>query len=106
MADLDFGPLVTPQTNLAPQPVSIAGAVTIAPTTLLTVITGTGTVIATVTPPVTGCHILVMVFTNAAPNTFSAAGNLQRAFTPLQNVPVFLIWDPRIAKYYVMGYAS
>ena len=106
MADLDFAGLVTPQSNLAPQPVSIAGAVTIAPTTLFTVITGTGTVIATITPPVTGAHVLILVFTNAAPNTLSAAGNVQRAVTPLQNIPVILYYDPRIAKYYAVSYAS
>lgn len=106
MADIDFQNLSTVQSQLQPKPISIAGAATIAPTTFMTFITGTGTAIATITPPVTGCHMLCLVFTNATPNTLSAAGNVQRAVTPLQNFPVLLVYDPSSAKYWALSYAS
>jgi len=106
MPDLNFQDLSTVQNALQPKPVYITGAVTIAPTTLITVISGTGTAIATVTPPVSGSHMLVLIFTNATPNTLASSGNVQRAVTPLQNIPVLLFYDTTTAKYWALSYAS
>jgi hypothetical protein len=99
MPDLDFQNLSTVQSLLQPKPVTLASAATIAPTTFLTVVTGT-VVIQTVTPPVTGTHMLCLVFTTTTPSTLSATGgNINNITTPTSNVPVFLIYNPLTAKY-------
>lgn len=84
---------------------TIASAATVAPITRLTFLTGTAQ-LATITPPLEGEHQLVFVFTNASPGAFLTTGNIQRAFTPLQNIPVLLDYDPVGGKYWVMGYVS
>lgn len=98
MADLDFQNISTVQSLLQPKPVTIASTTTIAPTTFLSIITGT-TVIATITPPVTGTHMLCLIFTTTTPSTLSLAGNMNVNFTPTQNIPVFLVYNPITAKY-------
>lgn len=100
MADLEFQDISTVQSNLQPQPVTIASAATVAPTTFLTFISGT-TAIATVTKPVTGAHLLCMVFTAATPVAFTTTGNINNIATPSQNVPVFLVYNPVTDKYSV-----
>lgn len=100
MPDLDFQQLSTVQNQNMPKPTTIASAATVAPTTFLTFITGT-TPIVNITPPVTGAHMLVFVFTNATPGAFSAAGNVQRAAAVIQNVATVLVYDPVSAKYWV-----
>jgi hypothetical protein len=99
MADLNFQNLSTVQNSLQPLPVTIASAATVAPTTFLTFITGT-TQIATITPPVTGTHMLAIIHTNAAPATYLTNGNVLTAVVPTQNIPCFFWYDPIQAKYY------
>ncbi len=100
MSDLNFQNISTVQSNLQPQPVTIASAATIAPTTFLTFITGT-TSIATVTPPVTGCHMLVLVSTDSGTtNATVTTGNIIKASTFVQNKALALVYDPIGAKYY------
>jgi hypothetical protein len=87
------------QSKAQPQPVTIASAATIAPTTLFSIITGTVD-IATVTPPVTGTHILILKFTNAAPGDVLDTGNVDRAVTTIaQNDYVLLLYNPITATY-------
>lgn len=86
-------------------PGTIASAATITPTNFLTFVTGTVQV-ANITPPMDGAHMLCMVFTNAAPGAFLTTGNIQRAATPLQNIPILLIYDPVGKKYWELIYAS
>lgn len=105
MADIDAQQLNTFQTAIMPKPTTIASAATIAPSTFLTFITGTAQ-LQTITPFVSGAHLIMLVFTNAAPGAFLTTGNIQRAFTPLQNNPVLLAYDPGSNKYWVLGYAS
>ena len=99
MADLDFQNISTVHSSLQPKPVTIASAATVAPTTFLTFISGT-VAIATVTPPVTGAHMLVMVFTTTTPTAFTTTGNIKAVATPTTNLPVILVWNPLESKYY------
>lgn len=99
MSDLLFQQLSTVQNNLQPTPPTIASAATIAPQTLLTFLTGS-VQLATITPPVTGAHVLILIFTNASPGAFVTTGNIKSAITPVQNVPVFVVYDPLTALYW------
>jgi precorrin-3B methylase len=99
MTDILHQNLDTVQSDKQPLPVTIASAATIAPTTLLSLITGT-TNISTVTPPVTGTHLLVLKFTNSSPGDLVTGGNITRAVTTIaQNDYVLLLYNP-IAKQY------
>lgn len=102
MSDLNFQNFSTVQSAQMPLPVTMAAAATIAPTTFLTFLTGT-TQVANITPPVTGCHMLALVFTNANPGAFTGAGNVQSTKDPAQNECVLLVYDPSSAKYYVVN---
>jgi len=84
------------------QPNTIASAATITVTNILTFLTGT-VQLATINPPVSGAHMLVLVFTNGAPGQFLTTGNLQVAYQPIQNRPIILFYDPASAKYWVMS---
>lgn len=99
MPDLLFQNLSTVQSNEQPTPPTIASAATIAPTTLITFITGT-VAIANITPPVSGAHMLVLIFTNASPAVLLLTGNIKVATAPVQNVPVLLFYDPVTALYW------
>ena len=99
MIDSLFQQLSTVQSNLQPVPPTIASAATIAPVNLLTFVTGT-VALATITPPVAGAHMLILIFTNAAPAAMVTTGNIKGAYQPVQNTPVFLFWDPVSALYW------
>lgn len=101
MSDLNFQNFSSVQNNTQPAPNTVAGAATITPTTLITYVSGT-TNVATVTPPVSGQHVLYLVFTNASPGALLTTGNVAVGSTTLaQNVPVTLIYDPARAKYMI-----
>jgi hypothetical protein len=100
MADLNFQDFNPVQSNKQLNPPTIASAATIVPTHRMVFLTGTVSVV-TITPPVTGHHELILVFTNASPGVFSAAGNIQIAYQPIQNRPIALQYDPASAKYWV-----
>ena len=98
--DLSFQNLSSVQSNQQPLPATIAAAATIAPTTFITFITGT-TNIATITPPVTGSVMLVLIPTDASPGQFLTTGNIKLALTTLtQNIPVLVFWNPAANKWY------
>jgi hypothetical protein len=99
MSDLNFQNLSTVQNKTQSQPVTLASAATVAPTTLITFITGT-TQIATITPPVTGSHFLITIHTDAAPVDYLTNGNILNAVDPLQNLMNLFVYDPIQAKYY------
>ena len=98
-ADLNFQALSTVQGSQGPQPVTMAAATTIAPTTFLTFVTGT-TQVGTITPPVEGAHMLVLIFTDAAPGTTLTTGNIENAIVPTQNLPTILVYNPITASYW------
>ena len=103
MSDLNFQNLSSVQGKTQPMPVTIASATTVAPTTFLTFITGS-VQIATITPPVTGTHLLMMVHTDSAPATYLTTGNVLTAVVPTKDIPSCFVYDPIQAKYY--GYAN
>lgn len=97
-AELNFQNFSTVQSINQPKPVTLASAATVAPSGFLASITGT-VAIATVTPPLDGMHTLCFVFTTTTPTAFTTTGNVLNALAPTQNTPVFLVFDPRSAKY-------
>ena len=99
MPDLNFQDLSTVQSGLQPKPVSITAAATIAPSTFLSVISGS-TAVVTVTPPVTGAHMLCFVFTTTTPTAFTTAGNINAIATPSSGIPCFMVYNPLTSKYY------
>lgn len=99
MPDLNFQDLSTVASGLQPKPVTIASAATVAPSTFLSFISGT-VAIATVTPPVTGAHMLCFVFTTTTPTAFTTTGNIKAVATPTTNLPVILVFNPLESKYY------
>lgn len=103
MSDLLSQNFSTVQSKQQPLPNTLAAASTIAPSTLITYVTGT-TAIQTITPPVTGQHMLVLVFTNATPGTMVTTGNILNAIVPTTDLPTLMFYDPARAKY--MGFAS
>lgn len=100
MPDLLYQNFSSVQSDKQPLPVTIASAATIAPTTRMTFITGVAQ-LQTITPPVSGHHELVLVFTNGAPGLFLTTGNIQFAYQPITNRPIALQYDPATAKYWV-----
>ncbi|MBI3334385.1 hypothetical protein HYZ97_02775 [Candidatus Pacearchaeota archaeon] len=102
MSDLLHQQLSTVQSNLQPNPPTIAAAATISPTTLVTFITGT-IAVNTLNPPVTGAHILILIFTNTAPGVIpvgTGVGQFKASVTPTQNIPVVCIFDPITQLYW------
>jgi hypothetical protein len=99
--DLARAAFTSPQSLLnSPMPTTVASAATIAPTQKLTFLTGT-TQVATITPPAQGYHELVLCFTNGSPGAFLTTGNIKTAYTPIQNRPIMLYYDPSTALYWV-----
>jgi hypothetical protein len=99
MIPSDFQALSTVQSNVQPGPVTLTAAATLAPTTFLTIVTGT-TALATITPPVNGTHMLA--FAPSATNWAGTVttGNILVATTPAQNKVQLLVYNPLTAKYY------
>lgn len=94
--------IAQPQSLVQPAPNTIASATTIAPIHAMTFITGTVQV-ATITPPVLGYHELALCFTNASPGALLTSGNIKTAYTPIQNRPFRMYYDPSTALYWVQG---
>lgn len=99
MSDLLFQNLSTVHSDKQPLPITLASAATVAPTTFVTFVTGT-VAIATVTPPVTGAHMLCFVFTTTTPTAFTTTGNMKAVSTPTSGLPMLLVYNPVEAKYY------
>lgn len=101
MSDLLFQNISTVQSNVQPGPNTIASATTLAPSSFITFVSGT-TDVGTISPPVTGQHMLTLIFTDATPGDLLTTGNINVGSTTLaQNVPVLLFYDPNSATYYL-----
>lgn len=96
---LSFQDLSTVAGPAQPKPPTLASAATVAPTTFLTLISGT-VAIATVTPPADGAHLLCFIFTTTTPTAFTTTGNINHVATPTQNLPMFLVFNPNTGKYH------
>lgn len=99
MSDLNFQQLSTVQNKLQPTSTRLAAAATIVPSTFITFVSGT-TNVATITPPVTGNHMLALIFTDASPGDILTTGNAIGTTNVAQNIPVLLFYDTVAAKYY------
>lgn len=101
MSDALFQNLSTVQSSLQPMPNTIASTTTVAPTSFLTFLSGTID-INTITPPVTGQHLLVVVWTDGSPGDVLTTGNILVGTTTIaQNSIALFIYNPNAAKYYV-----
>jgi hypothetical protein len=101
MSDALFQNISTVQNETQPKPNTIAAATTIAPSNFLTFVSGT-TDVGTITAPVTGAHLLTLIFTDASPGDLLTTGNiLVGSTTVAQNVPILLFYDPNQAAYYL-----
>jgi len=101
--DLTFANIDTAQSNIQPAPVTFTAAATIAPTTFVTFIAGT-TALVTITPPVTGQHLLCIIATSTNWLGATTAGNILVASitngTAWANRANFFVFNPLNAKYY------
>lgn len=103
MPDLNFQDISTVQNNLQPAPVTITATATIAPTTFVTFIAGT-TALVTITPPVTGAHMLAIIATSTNWLGALTTGNILVASitngTTWANRVNFFVYNPLNQKYY------
>lgn len=95
--DLNYANLSTVQGTQNLKPNTIASATVVAPISFITYIEGS-TVIATVTPPIEGQHMLIFIFEDS-PGTFATSGNVSQAIVPTQNLPTFLFYNPNTRTY-------
>lgn len=100
MSDLTSADIDTVASDKSPTPPTIASAATVAPSTFMSLISGT-VAIANITPPVSGAHMLAFIFTTTTPTAFTTTGNIKAVATPTQNIPVFALWNPTENKYYI-----
>jgi hypothetical protein len=99
MSDLNFQAFSTVQSDQQQNPNTIASAATIAPVTLLTYVTGT-VAVATIVPPVSGQHMLALIYTDATPTAMTTTGNIASITVPTINLPTLMFYDPALKKYY------
>lgn len=103
MSDALFQNISSVQSSLQPTPVTFVAAATIAPTTYVSFIAGT-TALATITPPVTGQHSLVIIATSTNWAGAVTTGNIMVASvtnsTLWEDKANLFVYDPATAKYY------
>lgn len=102
MSDALWNNFDNAQSNLQILPVTIASATTITPVTRMTFLTGTVQV-ATITPPTSGYCDIVLCFTDANPGALLTSGNIKTAYTPIQNRPFMMCYDPSSVKWWVQA---
>jgi len=97
--DLNAANFSVPQSILQPMPTTLASAATIAPTTLITIVSGAAAIV-NITPPMEGAHILIFLATGAW--TMTAAGNIQTAVAAAAaGVVAIAVYNPATKKYSV-----
>lgn len=101
MSDLNFQQISTVQSISQGFAATVASTTTIAPTTFLTIISGT-TDIATITPPTTGTVMLAFVWSTSSPGSFLTTGNISvGSTTMIQNRLVLMVFNPPTNKWYM-----
>lgn len=96
MPDLNFQDISTVQSFQQPKPVTLTAAATIAPTTFITILSG-NTAVSTITPPVTGSHMLCIV-----PGTttgFTTGGNVSGGTTTVASRAYLFVFNPLTGNY-------
>lgn len=96
----DWQQLSTVQGPASPQPVTVASAATIAPTTFLTVLTG-NTAITAITPPLTQGHMIAIQFAGTAGIT--AGNNITTTKASVVGEVMLLVFNPVTQKYVPVG---
>ncbi len=99
MSDLNFQEFSTVQSNLQKGATTIASATVVAPISFLTKLTGS-TALATITPPVSGDHMLFLVSVDGV-IVIGTGGNILVGYSTVQNRPIALIYDSKQGKYYI-----
>ncbi len=100
MPEVDYQLFSALQSPLMQKPQTIASAATIAPVSFLTVMTG-NTAVVTITPPLSGLHMLAIQFAGVAGVT--AAGNILTAKASIAGMVILFIYNPNTAKYVPVG---
>jgi hypothetical protein len=100
MPDLNFQDLSTVASGVQPKPPTITAAATIAPTTFLTVLTG-NTAVSTITPPVTGAHMLA--FVAGTTTGFTTGGNVSGGTTTVTGRVYLFVWNPLTNTYLLVS---
>lgn len=96
---LNFQDFQLPQSLTQPMPTTLASAATIAPTTLITIVSGVAAIV-NITPPFAGAHMLILIASGAW--TMTAAGNIATAVAAnVAGQITFAIYNPATKKYYV-----
>lgn len=96
MSDINWQDISSVQTQQTST--TVPAATTIAPKTFVTIVTGT-TTLQQITPPVSGDHMLCLIFPDAM-GAMSTAGNIIVAADPGVNIPVFMVYNSKTGKYY------
>ena len=91
--DLEFQNISSVQNRTQPAPVTVAAAATIRPSTYLTIVTGT-TAVATIDPPVSGQHSLIIVASVTNFSGFVTTGNILVA-----SVTNSTVWNDRASLF-------
>lgn len=98
--DVDFQVFSTVQNKGMAPPVTIASANTIAPVGFYTILTG-NVVVKTITPPLTGLHVIGVLFAGTA--GVDATGNVLTAKASVAGEVMLLVFNPATAKYAPIG---
>lgn len=101
--DLNFQNMNPTQNKGMLGPVNLVAAATLAPLTFLTIVTGT-TAGVTITPPVSGIHVVAIVTVTTNFGGFTTAGNILAASvtngTTWDNKVSIFVYNPLLQKYY------
>ena len=100
MSDLNFQLFSTVQPAATVLPKTLAAANVIAPSGFLTILTG-NVVVKTITPPLTGVHMLAILFAGAA--GVDATGNVTTAKASVAGEVMLLVYSPLTATYHPVG---
>jgi len=100
MPEVDWQLFSTVQSPLSPKPVTIAAANVIAPTSFLTILTG-NVVVKTITPPLTGLHMIAIQFAGVL--GVDATGNVATAKVSIVGMIILFVYNPNTAKYVPVG---
>lgn len=111
MDDLNFNQLQTVQSNLQPDPVTMASAANIEPTTKMTILTG-ATPVTTIVRPVSGYHELTFLCRAGTASHFATGGTgtatrgiIGVTVTSVTNRPIIFYYNPLDNTYYPMTVA-
>ena len=95
--ECDFEDIALTQGSKNPKPKTLTTSTTIAPTTFLTILSGS-TAVATITPPLTGVHHLAFI-TGTVNNAFTTSGNIVGLTTGNTTQPVLFMYNPISGTY-------